>query len=125
MFGGREGDGKKRIVNDIYIFDTGRNIFSHFVEKQNWFQPKVEKMKLPQPRMGHSSQLWNGSHIIIYGGWNGFQVLSDVIFIDLRKGVGKLVSFEFLIERLQFNIPSIIRGEAPMRQFHTANIIDN
>jgi hypothetical protein len=39
--------------------------------------------------MGHSSQLWKGTHIIIYGGWNGAQVLSDVIFIDLRKGIGK------------------------------------
>ena len=39
--------------------------------------------------MGHSSQLWKNSQIIIYGGWNGFQVLSDVIFIDLRKGIGK------------------------------------
>ena len=58
-------------------------------EKSQWFTPKTDKHKLPQPRMGHSSQLWNGSHIVIYGGWNGFQVLSDVIFIDLRKGVGK------------------------------------
>jgi len=31
VFGGREGDGKKRIVNDIFIFDTGINIiFSGF-----------------------------------------------------------------------------------------------
>lgn len=43
--------------------------------------------------MGHSAQLWNGSHIVIFGGWNGYQVLSDVIFIDLTKGVEKL-SFE-------------------------------
>jgi N-acetylneuraminic acid mutarotase len=42
-------------------------------------------------------------------------VLSDVIFIDLKKGV----------EKLSFNIPSIIRGEAPMRQFHTASVIEN
>jgi hypothetical protein len=42
-------------------------------------------------------------------------VLSDVIFIDLKKG----------IDKLQFNIPSIIRGEAPMRQFHTASVIEN
>jgi hypothetical protein len=28
VFGGRVGDGKKRIVNDIFIFDT---------EKQFWF----------------------------------------------------------------------------------------
>jgi hypothetical protein len=26
VFGGREGDGKKRIVNDIFIFDTGKNL---------------------------------------------------------------------------------------------------
>ena len=136
VFGGREGDGKKRIVNDIFIFDTGKYYgnMAHFlqrhklltiqtnhfsfefaVERQLWFQPKVDKNKLPQPRMGHSSQLWNGSQIIIYGGWNGFQVLSDVIFIDLKKGV----------EKLSFNIPSIIRGEAPMRQFHTASVIEN
>jgi hypothetical protein len=24
VFGGREGDGKKRIVNDLFIFDTGK-----------------------------------------------------------------------------------------------------
>lgn len=30
-----------------------------------------------------------------------------------------------ILERLTFNIPSIIRGEAPMRQFHTASVIDN
>lgn len=28
-------------------------------------------------------------------------------------------------DKLTFNIPSIIRGEAPMRQFHTASVIDN
>jgi hypothetical protein len=65
--------------------------------------------------MGHSSQLWNGSHIIIYGGWNGFSVLSDVIFIDLRKGVGKNSVRIMALDKLTFNIPSIIRGEAPMR----------
>jgi hypothetical protein len=47
-------------------------IIIQIAEKQTWYQPKVDKMKLPQPRMGHSSQVWNGSQIIIYGGWNGF-----------------------------------------------------
>lgn len=106
VFGGREGDDKKRIVNDVYIFDT---------EKKQWVQPKIDRHKQPLPRMGHSAQLWNGSHIVIFGGWNGYQVLSDVIFIDLTKGV----------EKLSFEIPSCVRGEAPMRQFHTANIIEN
>mmetsp|Transcript_8596 Transcript_8596/g.7932 ORF Transcript_8596/g.7932 Transcript_8596/m.7932 type:complete len:226 (+) Transcript_8596:402-1079(+) len=65
--------------------------------------------------MGHSSCLWKGSHIVIFGGWNGYNVLSDVIFIDLRNG----------LDRITFNIPQVIKGEAPMRQFHTANIIEN
>ena len=53
--------------------DMPNSLFcSTWPEKQLWFQPKVDKHKLPQPRMGHSSQLWNGSQIIIYGGWNGF-----------------------------------------------------
>ena len=30
VFGGREGDGKKRIVNDIFIFDTGRHSSTNF-----------------------------------------------------------------------------------------------
>jgi len=96
VFGGREGEGKKRIVNDIFVFDT---------EKSAWSTPKIEKHKMPQPRMGHSSCLWNGQSIVIYGGWNGFSVLSDVIFIDLKRG----------IDRLSVSIPQIIRGEAPMR----------
>ena len=63
MFGGREGDDKKRIVNDVFIFDT---------EKKTWVKPNIEKNKQPLPRMGHSSCLWNGSHIVIFGGWNGY-----------------------------------------------------
>jgi hypothetical protein len=34
-------------------------------------------------------------------------------------------SLILLSDKLTFNIPSIIRGEAPMRQFHTASVIDN
>jgi len=35
IFGGREGDGKKRIVNDIFIFDTGRCTTYHLLN--NYF----------------------------------------------------------------------------------------
>ena len=52
-----------------------------------------------------------------------------MIFIDLKKGIGKFFILEFLttnyLDKLTFNIPSMIRGEAPMRQFHTASVIDN
>ena len=39
-----------------------------------------------QPRMGHSAQLYDGK-IVIFGGWNGFKVLDDVVFIDLKNGI--------------------------------------
>lgn len=34
IFGGREGDGKKRIVNDIFIFDTGKYNNQIFIIKK-------------------------------------------------------------------------------------------
>jgi hypothetical protein len=38
VFGGREGDGKKRIVNDIFIFDTGKYTYLLIIsEKHYWF----------------------------------------------------------------------------------------
>ena len=61
--------------------------------------------------MGHSAQLYDGK-IVIFGGWNGFKVLDDVVFIDLKNG----------IQNLYFNCPAV-KGEPPRRQFHTANII--
>ena len=59
-----------------------------------------------------------------------------MIFIDLKKGIGKYrlsltrcliiqTNHSICADKLTFNIPSMIRGEAPMRQFHTANVIDN
>lgn len=96
----------------------------NLLEKLLWFVPKYDKSKAPQPRMGHSSCLWKGSHIVIFGGWNGYQVLSDVIFIDLKNGLGRIAGNNFL-EKINFHIPNVVKGEAPMRQFHTANIIDN
>jgi len=63
--------------------------------------------------MGHSSQLWNGSQIIIYGGWNGFQVLSDVIFIDLKKGVGKFCLSYFLQRNLLSIFPASSKARLP------------
>lgn len=39
--------------------------------------------------MGHSAQLYDGK-IVIFGGWNGFKVLDDVVFIDLKNGISSL-----------------------------------
>lgn len=67
----------------------------------------------PLPRMGHTAQLYDGK-IIIYGGWNGFKVLNDTVFLDLSNGV----------ENMYCWAPKVI-GEPPARQFHTASIIGN
>ena len=45
--------------------------------------------------------------------------------ICAKESVTFLFAYELLTEKLSFHIPSVIRGEAPMRQFHTASIIDN
>ena len=47
-----------------------------------WIQPEVVGEQ-PLPRMGHTAQLYN-SKIVIHGGWNGFKVLDDVVFIELQ-----------------------------------------
>ncbi len=44
MFGGREGDGKKRIVNDIFIFDTGK-YFALILERISIFMTGTNEDK--------------------------------------------------------------------------------
>jgi len=45
IFGGREGDGRKKILNDIFILDT---------EKDEWILPEIIG-DTPLPRMGHTA----------------------------------------------------------------------
>ena len=61
-------------------------IYAYFciIEKLQWSFPIIEGKT--QPRMGHSAQLYDGK-IVIFGGWNGFKVLDDVVFIDLKNGI--------------------------------------
>jgi hypothetical protein len=42
-----------------------------------------------------------------------------------KESVSQKPKLTFCSDKLTFNIPSLIKGEAPMRQFHTASIIDN
>ena len=56
----------------------------NILEKLQWSVPIIEGKT--QPRMGHSAQLYDGK-IVIFGGWNGFKVLDDVVFIDLKNGI--------------------------------------
>lgn len=97
------------MVNDIHILDVRES--DSQLEKLQWNIPQIEGKT--QPRMGHSAQLYDGK-IVIFGGWNGFKVLDDVVFIDLKNGT----------QNLHFNSPQV-KGEPPRRQFHTANIIED
>jgi hypothetical protein len=51
VFGGREGDGKKRIVNDLFIFDTGKFKCSLNYGQRNNFgnNPKWRSSNYPNP----------------------------------------------------------------------------
>jgi len=104
IFGGREGDGSKKILNDVFILDT---------EKEKWIQPEIIGDP-PNPRMGHTAQLYNTT-IIIHGGWDGFKVLDDLVFIELQTTMDKIKIWT--LEPKAHNFPA--------RQFHTASIIDD
>ena len=103
IFGGKEGDGRKRLVNDLHILD---------LERKEWLPTMEPSSPGPDPRMGHSALLV-GSRILIYGGWNGTRVLFDCYQLELAAGVANPTWSELHTY-----------GEAPRRQFHTANCIN-
>lgn len=102
IFGGKEGEGRKRLVNDLHILD---------LNTKDWLPSLENSNPAPDPRMGHSALLVN-DRIIIYGGWNGTRVLFDCYQLDLSQGITSPVWSELHTF-----------GEAPRRQFHTANCI--
>ena len=74
IFGGKEGEGKKKFVNDLHVLD---------LELLCWL-PNVKIIgTAPEARMGHSAQLFYREKIAVYGGWNGFQVLGDVHYLNI------------------------------------------
>jgi len=102
IFGGKEGEGRKRLVNDLHILD---------LDTTEWLPSFDTPNPAPDPRMGHSALLV-GSRILIYGGWNGTRVLFDCYQLDLSHGVSEPTWSELRT-----------CGEAPRRQFHTANCV--
>ena len=50
-------------------------------EKNEWLVPELTGEEM-QPRMGHTAHQWN-TKIVIFGGWNGFKVLDDIVFLDI------------------------------------------
>lgn len=69
----------------------------------------------PNPRMGHTAQLYHNI-IIIHGGWNGFKVLDDLVFIELSNIAEDKVKIWTLESK---------SNDFPARQFHTASIIED
>ena len=104
IFGGREGDGSKKILNDVFILDT---------DNEKWIQPEIIGEQ-PNPRMGHTAQLYHNT-IIIHGGWNGFKVLDDLVFIELQNTMEKVKIWTLESKSHDF----------PARQFHTSSIIED
>ena len=64
--------------------------------------------------MGHSALLFEDS-VLIYGGCNGNKVLNDTFYLNLSQISENKVRW--------YNLQTY--GDAPRRQFHTANIIGN
>lgn len=98
IFGGKEGENPKNIVNDVHILN---------LDNLEWKQGLSITGDFPTPRMGHTAVLV-GKKILVYGGWNGMNVLDD------------LYSFEVATMHWQ---KLDTTGEAPKRQFHTAHVI--
>lgn len=76
VFGGKEGEGRKKFLNDIHILDLDTNC---------WLTQFKVLGNVPEPRMGHSAQFYMNNKIIVYGGWNGTQVLEDVNFLKINS----------------------------------------
>ena len=68
IFGGKEGEGKRRFVNDIHVLDF---------ELMMWLEDVNIQGAPPESRMGHSASIYNEENVIIFGGWNGQRVLED------------------------------------------------
>jgi N-acetylneuraminic acid mutarotase len=74
IFGGKEGDGKRKFVNDLHVLD---------LDTLNWVPGINFANEPPEPRMGHSADLYKNKYVIIYGGWNGIRVLDDVYLLEI------------------------------------------
>ena len=57
VFGGREGDGKKRIVNDIFIFDTGWFFHSTYMYREALLVPTKSRQTEASVAKDGSQQL--------------------------------------------------------------------
>ncbi|CAD8073051.1 unnamed protein product [Paramecium primaurelia] len=103
IFGGKEGEGRKKFCNDIHILD---------LKRLNWTSQIKVSGQIPDVRMGHSAQNYYDK-IIYYGGWNGYTVLDDIIMMTPSEQMN-VVCIDWQYVKSE-NTP-------PKRQFHTANI---
>ena len=61
--------------NDLYEFDLNTNL---------WKAVEV-KGSIPPPREGHSACLYEDRYLVVYGGWNGKETLSDLYILDMSQ----------------------------------------
>lgn len=87
IFGGKEGDGRKKFTNDVHILD---------LEKCLWLKNLKMEGSTPVERMGHSACLFADQFIVIYAGWNGTRVLDDVYYLKFNLPCKKLYAFNIM-----------------------------
>lgn len=97
------GDGP-HYFNDLYVFDT---------VSLRWTKPVVAGAP-PSPRRAHTANVFDGHHMIIFGGGNGVGALNDVHTMDCSD----LTRLEWRKWECQGKVP-IGRG------YHTSNVVDH
>lgn len=119
IFGGKEGDGRKKFTNDVHILD---------LEKSYWLKNLKIEGAPPVDRMGHSACLYNDQFIVIYAGWNGIRVLDDVYYLKIALPCNEIsLQNNFTSYSVAFEMEwQLIKtdGASPKRQFHTANVLE-
>jgi len=96
------------------------------METLQWENVNKPKGTSPEKRQGHTACKYQEDQMIVYGGWNGSRVLSDIFVLSIikqdRKGNVKGISMLLLLA-LELEWKQLPSGEdAPRRQFHTANM---
>ena len=92
IFGGY--DGKMR-SNELICFD---------LKDKTWYMPventSSKSLTFMNGRQRHSTNTWNNGKIIIFGGFDGKNMLNDVYIIDISKLEENVIFFCILNKRL-------------------------
>jgi len=81
IFGGRS---EKASLGDLWVLDTGRAVWQ--------WSALISFGDMPCPREFSSATVIGNSKILMYGGWDGSDCLSDLHVLDTLTGLEKIYS---------------------------------